>query len=114
MIGSLPEQMTYEEWRHSTSRVKQRSCQSCHMPPVKGPVRVASVLGDFRESLSRHTFLGGNAFILRLMNRYRDEIGVEATPGEFESVARATILQLERETAAIEIDQVTLTRHAGR
>jgi hypothetical protein len=110
VIGSLPEQMTYEEWRHSTFAREQRSCQSCHMPPVKGPVRVASVLGDFRESLSRHTFLGGNAFILRMMNRYRDEIGVEATPGELESVARATILQLERETAAIEIDQVTLTQ----
>jgi hypothetical protein len=110
VIGALPEQMTYEEWRQSAFAREQRSCQSCHMPPVKGPVRIASVLGDFRDSLSRHTFLGGNAFILRMMNRYRDEIGVEATPGELEAVARATIVQLQRDTAAIDIEQITLTK----
>src|SRR6185436_8756827 len=70
-IGALPEQMNYQEWRHSSFFGEQRSCQSCHMPVAPGPVRIASVLGDYRESLSRHTFVGGNAFMLRLMNRYR-------------------------------------------
>ena len=48
VIGSLPEQMNYQEWRHSAFDAEQRSCQSCHMPRAEGPVRVASVLGDER------------------------------------------------------------------
>jgi hypothetical protein len=108
VIGSLPEQMNYQEWRHSAFDEEGRSCQSCHMPRLPGPVRVASVLGDYRDGLSRHTFLGGNAFMLRLMNRYRAELGVEATPSELEASARATEAQLERDTASVAIEQASI------
>ena len=37
--------------------------------------------------------------MLRLMNRYRAELGVEATPAELEAIARATVRQLEQDTA---------------
>lgn len=107
-IGSLPEQMNYQEWRHSAFFEEQRSCQSCHMPLAQGPVRIASVLGDYRESLSRHTFVGGNAFMLRLMNRYRAELGVEATSAELDATARATIRQLERDTATVAVEAADL------
>jgi hypothetical protein len=109
VIGSLPEQMNYQEWRHSAFFGERRSCQSCHMPLAQGPVRIASVLGDYRETLSRHTFVGGNAFMLRLMNRYRAELGIEASPAELEATARATIQQLERETATVAIETVGFT-----
>jgi Cytochrome c554 and c-prime len=108
VIGSLPEQMNYQEWRHSAFFQEKRSCQSCHMPLAQGPVRIASVLGDYRESLSRHTFVGGNAFMLRLMNRYRAELGVEATSAELEATARATIRQLERDTATVAVEAAVL------
>jgi hypothetical protein len=111
-IGSLPEQMPYQEWRHSAFEAERRSCQSCHMPAAAGPTRVASVLGSERPSLARHTFLGGNAFMLRLMNRFRDELGVEATSAELEATARATIRQLEEETATIEIERSALVGDA--
>ena len=108
VIGSLPEQMNYQEWRHSAFFQEGRSCQSCHMPLAQGPVRVSSVLGDYRDSLSRHTFLGGNAFMLRLMNRYRAELGIEATSAELEATARATIRQLEQETATVAVERALL------
>ena len=108
IIGSLPEQMPYQEWRHSAFEAERRSCQSCHMPRVDGPVRVASVLGEERPSLARHTFLGGNAFMLRLMNRFRDELGMEATSAELEATARATVRQLEEETATVSIERATM------
>jgi hypothetical protein len=108
IIGSLPEQMPYQEWRHSAFDEERRSCQSCHMPRVDGPVRVASVLGEERPSLARHTFLGGNALMLRLMNRFRDELGMQATPQELEATARATVRQLEEDTATIDVERATL------
>jgi hypothetical protein len=108
VIGSLPEQMNYQEWQHSDFNREQRSCQSCHMPAVEGPVRAASVLGDARESLSRHVFVGGNAYMLRLLNRYRAELGVSALPSELEATANATLRQLQRDTATLELSPPAL------
>ena len=108
VIGSLPEQMNYQEWRHSAFSAEQRTCQSCHMPRVTGPVRVASVLGEYRPSLARHTFLGGNAFMIRLMNRFRDVLGIEATPAELEATAHATVRQLEQDTATVVIERASM------
>jgi len=108
VIGSLPEQMNYQEWQHSDFNREQRSCQSCHMPKAEGPIRASSVLGDARDSLSRHVFVGGNAFMVRLLNRYRAELGVEASPGELEATARATIRQLQQDTAQLTLSEPRL------
>ena len=40
VIGSLPEQMNYQEWQHSAFAAERKSCQSCHMPRV--PARCGS------------------------------------------------------------------------
>jgi hypothetical protein len=103
VIGSLPEQMNYQEWEHSAFKAEERSCQSCHMPKVAGPVRAASVLGDARDTMSRHLFVGGNAFMVRMLNRYRTELGVEASSAELEATARATNRQLQDETATLAV-----------
>ena len=65
---------------------------------------VASVLGEQREGMGRHTFLGGNFFMLRMLNRYRGELGVEALPQELDAAAHATIAQLQQDTASVAID----------
>jgi hypothetical protein len=109
VVGSLPEQMNYQEWRHSDFAREERSCQSCHMPTVAGPIRVASVLGDTRDTLARHVFVGGNAYMVRLLNRYRHELGVTALPSELEATANATIRQLQRDTAELTVSRPVLT-----
>jgi len=75
------------------------------MPTVSGSTRIASVMGDQREGLARHLFVGGNAFMLRILNRYRTELGVAAASSELEATARATLRQLETETAVVSIDR---------
>jgi hypothetical protein len=102
VLGELPEQVPYLEWQHSAYRQEQ-SCQSCHMPAIAQPTRIASVLGEERADARRHTFLGGNFFMLRMLNRYRAELGVEALPQELEAAAAATIAQLQRQTASLAI-----------
>jgi hypothetical protein len=109
LIGALPEQMTYQEWRHSAFDEEQRSCQSCHMPAAPGPIRIASVLGDARDTLARHVFVGGNAYMVGLLNRYRTELGVSALPSELEATAQATIRLLQEETATLTIARPSLT-----
>jgi hypothetical protein len=46
--------------------------------------------------------------MLRLMNRFRDELGMEATSYELEATARATTRQLEEETATISIERASM------
>ena len=99
--GSLPEQVPYLEWRHSAFRT-ERSCQSCHMPQVAS-APITSVLGELRETVGRHTFLGGNFFVLRMLNRFREDLGVIAPAQELEAAAQGTVRQLQTETAAISI-----------
>jgi hypothetical protein len=107
-IGELPEQMPYQEWFNSDFRDKQ-SCQSCHMPVVEEPVRMTSALGKFREGVNRHVFVGGNFFMLRMLNRYRGELGVVALPAELEGAAARTIEHLQSKTAAVAVDRLELT-----
>ena len=108
VVGELPEQVPYLEWRHSAFPGEQRSCQTCHMPAVDVPTPISSVLGEPRPGLARHTFLGGNFFMLRMLNRYRVALGVEATPGELEAGAAATLRQLDTNTATVAIQDAAV------
>jgi hypothetical protein len=108
VIGELPEQMPYQEWFASEFRDKQ-SCQDCHMPAVEEETRIAVTLGLPRENMSRHTFIGGNFFMLRMLNQHRNDLGVWALPAEFEAAANRTIEFLRTQTARVTIDQVNMT-----
>jgi hypothetical protein len=103
VVGELPEQMNFQEWQHSAFYAEQRGCQSCHMPDVQERTRIASVLGDEREGLSRHLFVGGNFLVLRMLDRYRGQLGVAALSSELGASTRATLRQLELETAALTV-----------
>ena len=106
VIGNLPEQMPYPEWLHSDYRNKQ-SCQDCHMPEIKEPVQVARVLGELREGARLHSFVGGNFFMLNMLNRYRGELSVSALPPELQNGVEATLEFLRTRTASVAIENVT-------
>jgi len=110
-VGELPEQMPYQEWLHSSFRNRQ-SCQECHMPVVSEAVPITSVFGEPHKEVSQHTFVGGNFFMQRLLNRFQSELGVEALPQELESAAARTVDFLKASTAAISVDN--LEQRAGR
>lgn len=98
----LPEQTPYLEWQASAYQSTQ-SCQSCHMPVIAGEVPVTRVLGQPRPDVSRHSFLGGNFFMMRMLNRYRDELGMRATAAEMETAIGRTIRHLQEDTARLSI-----------
>ncbi len=101
VVGSLPEQMPYQEWLHSDYRQKQ-SCQECHMPPVAEAVAVTNVFGAPRDGMHRHTFVAANFFMQRMLNRYRDDLEVEAQPQELTAAAEGTVAYLQSRAARVE------------
>jgi hypothetical protein len=107
-IGELPEQMPYNEWLHSDYRDKQ-SCQKCHMPEVDEAVPIAKVLGVPRQGLHEHTFVAANFFVQGMLNRYREDLSVQALPEELSSAAQGTIAYLEAKAAHIAVESVTVT-----
>ena len=108
VIGELPEQVPYQEWRHSEFR-ETRSCQSCHMPPVAAEMPISSILGTQRPPLAQHTFRGGNAFMLGILNKYRGELGVAALPQELDTAIRETKDYLGSSAARVVIDSAKVT-----
>jgi hypothetical protein len=107
VLGKFPEQTPFLEWRHSAYRY-ERSCQSCHMPVVPDSAAMSSVLGQPRAGISRHVFRGGNFFMLRMLNRYRDQLAVAALPQELEREAAATIEHLRSATALVSIEHSSI------
>jgi len=106
--GELPEQVPYQEWRHSEFR-ETRSCQDCHMPKVGQDGPIASIFGVPRPPLAQHTFRGGNAFILGILNKYRGELGVAALPQELDAAIRETRDYLGSAAARVAIDAPKVT-----
>lgn len=104
-IGRLPEQMPYQEWKHS-DYATTKSCQACHMP-ASTDTAISSVLGQPR-TLARHQFVGGNFFMLRMLNTFRDELGVIAPSTELDRAVNRTVSHLQSESANVSVDRMEL------
>jgi len=95
----------YQEWLHSEYK-DTRSCQSCHMPVVTEETRISSVFGEPRQGFARHVFVGGNFFMQRVLNRFRDDLGVTAEPSEMDGAINRTITHLQTESARVAVRSV--------
>ena len=104
VVGELPEQMPFLEWKHSALAAEQRSCQSCHMPVVEDETPIASVLGAPRKGFARHTFVGGNFFMQRMLNRFRNELGVQAPAADLTAAVETTLSNLRSRTATVSVE----------
>jgi len=107
-IATLPEQVPYLEWRHSGYR-GTNSCQSCHMPRLESPTAITSVLGQPRSGFVRHNFQGGNFFMLRTLNAFREDLGVQARPQELDHAASRTIEHLQKSSARVALEEAKVS-----
>jgi len=106
--GEFPEQMVYFEWFYSGYR-RGTTCQGCHMPEAQGGVRVATTSPTLRSPFSQHLFVGGNVYILRLLESFGEELGVTASAEDFQSTRGRTVDLLQTETAGISFKEVHVT-----
>lgn len=107
IAGEFPEQMTFFEWYYSDYR-RSQTCQDCHMPEVEGGVRISNLSQTLRSPFSRHSFVGGNAYMLRILDQFGDELGVTASSAHFEDSIDRTLNQLQNLTAEIEVENAQL------
>ncbi|MFZ5915320.1 MAG: hypothetical protein ACOYZ7_00120 [Chloroflexota bacterium] len=108
IAGEFPEQMPYLEWLHS-DYAAQRSCQSCHMPPAQGGVRLSITGGPQREPFYQHTFVGGNAYMLSILGAFGQDMAVTASKTQFADKAERIVEQLQQRTATVAVEAVTLS-----
>lgn len=103
-IGSLPEQVPYQEWLHS-DYANERTCQSCHMPAVSQATPIARILAAPRSGAAHHEFVAANFFMQKVLERYHDELAVKAEPAELAAAAQRTVSYLQSQAARLAISE---------
>ncbi len=131
--GFFHEQTPYLEWRNSVFNDESlpkgseaRSCQSCHIPQtdVAGNVlntRLAHNPGGFdfpflnpRQPFARHTLVGGNAFMTRILKDNASELGITAGAESFDRSLSEIKSMLESQTAKVLIGAIHQVGHSTK
>jgi hypothetical protein len=105
IIGRLPEQVPYLEWRES-SYAQTTICSDCHMPKVKDPAPIANLLAEPRTGMARHEFLGGNFLLPAMLERLR--VPTLATPQDFDRDRAAVRRLLSQESALLAVGEIAV------
>jgi hypothetical protein len=107
IVGEFPEQTPYLEWQHSvfSETGENKPCQECHMPAAKGAVALSNrppwLTG--RNPVGEHRFVGGNRFLLEIMDTHGAELGVTADTDHLNTTADGVTEQLTQETAQLSL-----------
>lgn len=107
---SFFEQTMWQEFVNSNYYGTDQNCRSCHMPRTDEPVILASEYTFLtgQTPFGKHHLTGGGEFMLRMMKDHITELGVPATPTQFDStIARSR--RLRRTTMDLDLDLVDRT-----
>jgi hypothetical protein len=124
--GSFVEQATFHEWINSAYPGEGTSCQTCHMPQIEDPVKIAVGYTALpgRTPFNIHTFSGANSFMVNMIKQNKTALGVTAPDANFDSTLSGITKQLKFNTLKAKIEvpvltgdsiffDVTLTNKAG-
>lgn len=98
------EQSTYHEWVNSAYPNLGKTCQTCHMPAIRGPVIIANNILNLpaRTPFNLHKFMGANSFMLQLMKANKAALGITATDANMDTAIASTLRILK--TATLELN----------
>ena len=108
IAGEFPEQVPFFEWYYSGYR-RTQTCQDCHMPEADGGAKISSMSKILRSPFSMHSFVGGNAYMLGVLDEFGDEMGVTASSENFDAAIERTLNQLQNNSATVEFEDVRLS-----
>ena len=93
IAGDFAEQTPYIEWKNSIYPTQNTQCQDCHMPMITDSVDIASIPQShnvYRTPFWKHSFVGGNVYMLNMLKNNISTLGLTATSENFDStIARA-------------------------
>jgi hypothetical protein len=99
------EQATYHEWVNSVYPSQGKTCQTCHMPQIEDPVKIAvgytALIG--RSPFNLHSFAGANSFMVDLIRRNKEALGVIASEANFDSTLATITRNLRNNTLNAEL-----------
>lgn len=103
IVGEIPEQTPYLEWRNSVYPDRNMECQTCHMPAAEGGIVISNRPTSLspRQPFVNHYFVGANVFMLRIFKEHGAELGVTATKEQFDSTIARTMDLLQNATAEL-------------
>jgi len=124
IAGEFPEQTPYLEWKHSDFGVNAgnrydigenpgqgKICQECHMPHSEaGGVKIARWAPpeiEPKDHFSQHHFVGGNVFMLNILQDNIGSLQVAAASDGIEDTKERTMNQLQTKTAGLSIVGLT-------
>jgi hypothetical protein len=109
--GSFVEQATFHEWINSAFPGEGTSCQTCHMPQIEDPVKIAVGYTALpgRTPFNIHTFSGANSFMVNLIKQNKTSLGVTASDANFDSTLAGITKQLKLNTLTAKIETPVLT-----
>jgi hypothetical protein len=125
--ATFVEQGLYQEYLNSDFPVNlQTTCQSCHMPKIEDPIKIANGYTALpgRTPFNLHSFAGANSFMVNLIKNNKTSLGVTASDANFDStlVAIDKLLKTQTVDLATQFDstgndtaffRVSLTNKAG-
>ena len=103
--NSFVEQATFHEWLNSSYPAQGTTCQTCHMPEIEDPVKIANGYTALqgRSPFNLHTFAGANSFMVDLIKRNKTALGVNANDANFDSTLAAITRNLRYNTLNAEL-----------
>lgn len=79
------------------------------MPKAEGGVVISNVGPAIKRTpYSKHSFVGGNAYMLGVLNRYAGELGLQASEEHFAATTDRTLAQLGSQTATLAVTDPVL------
>jgi len=86
------EQATYHEWVNSTYNTLDKTCQDCHIPQINENVVIAANFQFLapRRPYGKHHMVGGNSFMLKLMQDNISALGITAPSYLFDTTINRT------------------------
>lgn len=110
VLGEFPEQTPYLEWENSIygdGVDEDRICQDCHMPVAEGAVVISNMPrgGQLtpRSPFAQHHFVGGNIFMLKILQNRVEELALTASTDHFNATLGRTLDQLQSNTVELSI-----------
>jgi hypothetical protein len=103
--NSFVEQATFHEWLNSSYPAQGTTCQTCHMPEIEDPIKIANGYTALqgRSPFNLHTFSGANSFMVDLIKRNKIALGVDANDANFDSTLAAITRNLRFNTLNAEL-----------